>query len=357
LTEKAYVAIVTANDWAEKQNKNRLHSLGGFAAVTLCLNYPTPRADSIYMDPRPEPGASVQRLVSLAPPSTGTLDPGGTTLGGRGIRVISLDLSPRLHTLGENMNEIIVVKDDVEGMPTVSARELYDKLGLPKQHWARWSKNNIELNPFAVEGEDWVTLPIVGKGYETKDFDISIALAKKLCMLTKTEVGEKIRNYFIECERVAKQSEQNIPYHLRRHMANVNKIPHTHFSILTELIIKLIAPLEALGYTMPDNMLPDISEGRMFCKYLRDKKGINTDILPTYEHIYEDGRVVYPKLYPIEIYPDFVNHFFGVWLPNKSEEYFSKRDPNALPFLGQHIHQLPASTIQVNGELSAPDED
>lgn len=255
------------------------------------------------------------------------------------------------------MNELITIKDGLDGKATVSAKELYEKLELPRQHWARWSKRNIEENPFASENEDWVTLPIVGRGFETKDFLISIELAKKLCMLTRTEVGERIRNYFIECERVAQQSAFNLPYHLRRHMANVNKIPHTHFSILTELIIKLIAPLESLGYTMPDNMIPDISEGKMFCKYLREQKGINTDILSTYEHIYEDGRVVYPKMYPIEIYPDFVNHFFDVWLPKKSKEYFTKRDPAALPYLEQHLRQLPASTIQVTEKLANPDEE
>lgn len=107
---------------------------------------------------------------------------------------------------------------------------------------------------------------------------------------------------------------------------------------------------------MPDNLLPDISEGRMFCKYLREKKGINTDLLPTYEHVYEDGRVVRPKLYPIEIYPDFVNHFFSIWLPRKSEDYFKQRDPAALPYLTAHLRQLPASTIQVDIALPDPDD-
>jgi phage anti-repressor protein len=236
------------------------------------------------------------------------------------------------------MQELITIREDKNGFPVVSAKELYDRLNLPKQHWARWSRANIEQNPFASEGKDWLTLPIMGRGFETKDYAISLDLAKKLCMLTKTEVGEQIRNYFLDCERLSNQSQQNIPYHLRRHMANINKIPHTHFSMLTELIIKFIAPLEALGYTLPDNMLPDISEGKMFCKWLRDNKGINTDLLPTYEHIYEDGRIVYPKLH----------HFFNVWLPNKSQEYFMKRDPAALPYLTTHLQQLPASTIQID---------
>lgn len=254
------------------------------------------------------------------------------------------------------MQELITIREDQNGQPVVSARELYDRLGLARAHWSKWSRVNIEQNPFATENQDWMGFTLWVNGNLTKDFSLSIDFAKKLCMLAKTEIGEQIRNYFLECERLANQSQQRIPYHLRRHMANVNKIPHTHFSMLTELIIKLVAPLESLGYTLPDNMLPDISEGRMFCKWLRDTKGINTDLLPTYEHIYEDGRVVYPKLYPVEIYPDFINHFFTVWLPKKSQEYFTKRDPAALPYLTAHLQQLPASTIQVDEYLPNPDE-
>jgi hypothetical protein len=59
-------------------------------------------------------------------------------------------------------------------------------------------------------------------------------------------------------------------------------------------------------------MLPDISPGRMFCKWLRDEKGIDTDSLRTYRYVYEDGRVVFPKLYPNEVLADFRKYFHEV---------------------------------------------
>ncbi|MER2528717.1 MAG: KilA-N domain-containing protein, partial [Candidatus Competibacter denitrificans] len=124
-----------------------------------------------------------------------------------------------------------------------------------------------------------------------------------------------------------------LPYHIERYMANRSEIPITHFSMLNEMIFALIAPLESSGYTLPDHMVPDISEGRMFCKWLRDEKGIDTDALNTYRHVYGDGRVVYPKLYPNEVLADFRRHFYEVWLPKKAEHYFSERDPKALQFL------------------------
>ena len=138
-----------------------------------------------------------------------------------------------------------------------------------------------------------------------------------------------------------KPQGNGIPYHLRRYMANRNQVPYTHFSMLNEMALALIGPMEESGYSLPDNMLPDISEGRMFCKWLRDVKGIDTDALPTYRHEFEDGRVVRPKLYPNEVLPDFRAHFHTVWLPTKSVAYFSGKDRKALPHL-ERLLALPA---------------
>jgi KilA-N domain len=124
-----------------------------------------------------------------------------------------------------------------------------------------------------------------------------------------------------------------LPYHIQRYIANRSEIPPTHFSMLNEMIFALIAPLESAGYTIPDDMVPDISSGRMFCKWLRDEKGIDTDTLPTYCHRFDDGRTVRPKLYPNEFLADFRKHFHEVWLPTKAGKYFKERDPKSLPFV------------------------
>lgn len=137
------------------------------------------------------------------------------------------------------------------------------------------------------------------------------------------------------------KSENLLPYHLRRYLANREQVPYTHFSMLNEMALVLIAPMEDSGYTLPDRMLPDISEGRMFCKWLRDEKGIDTDALPTYKHVFEDGRIVYPKLYPNEVLADFRNHFHTVWLPRKAVSYFKEKDAKAIPHL-ERILALPA---------------
>lgn len=122
-------------------------------------------------------------------------------------------------------------------------------------------------------------------------------------------------------------------YHLRRYTSNMQNVPYGHWSMLQEMMIQLIGPMEARGYVLPENLLPDISEGRMFCKFLRDQHGLDTDALPTYEHTFEDGRLVRPKAYPNVLLPSFRAHLFEVWMPQKAVSYFESRDPVALEYL------------------------
>lgn len=124
-----------------------------------------------------------------------------------------------------------------------------------------------------------------------------------------------------------------LPYHLRRYMKNSANVPNGHFSILVEMTQALIGPMEILGYTLPEQMLPDISEGRLFCKWLREKHSIDTDDLPTYLHYFEDGRIIRAKAYPDDLLGAFRKHFREEWFPLHAEEYFRKRDASALPYL------------------------
>jgi hypothetical protein len=56
---------------------------------------------------------------------------------------------------------------------------------------------------------------------------------------------------------------------------------------------------ELQGYTLPEKLWPDISQGRMFARWLRDEHGVDTDSMPTYWHVFEDGRpAVQARAYP-----------------------------------------------------------
>lgn len=125
-----------------------------------------------------------------------------------------------------------------------------------------------------------------------------------------------------------------LPYHLRRYIENQRNVPAGHFSVLTEMTLALIAPLEAAGYQLPEKLWPDISQGKMFARYLREEFEIETHELPTYPHEFEDGRpTVRAKAYPNSFLLAFREHFAEIWLPQRAEDYFSERDPKALPYL------------------------
>lgn len=130
-----------------------------------------------------------------------------------------------------------------------------------------------------------------------------------------------------------KSHPTKLPYHLERHMMNMHKIPVGHFSVLQEMTNAMIAPMEARGYTLPENLVPDISHGRMLCKHLRDTIGMDTNALPTYEHTFPNGRVVDAKLYPVEHLGTFRKLLDEYWLPQKAAAYFKDRDPKALPVI------------------------
>ena len=133
--------------------------------------------------------------------------------------------------------------------------------------------------------------------------------------------------------RIGYKATGALPAHLARYTQNRAKIPYTHFSMLNEITLSLIAPLEEAGYTLPENLVPDISEGRMFCAWLRKNRGVEPKDFPRYDHEYPDGRIVRAYLYPIEFMDDFRKHFHEEWLAKKAPDYFGQRDSIALEYV------------------------
>lgn len=145
----------------------------------------------------------------------------------------------------------------------------------------------------------------------------------------------------------------SLPYHLRRYMVNMPNVPYGYFSMLNEVTLSLIGPLEQLGYTVSSSMIPDISLGRTFSKYLREL-GHPVDSYPTYPHHFEDGRVVAARAYPNNLIGELRSFFVEEWLKTKSKKYFQERDPQALPYLERFL-SLP-NYKEVMGYIEVPTE-
>ena len=117
------------------------------------------------------------------------------------------------------MNEIIKIKTDEAGKRTVNARDLHGFLE-SKQEFANWIKNRIRDYGF-LENQDYVVFDNVVKnpagGRPTKEYHLTIDMAKEISMVERNEKGKQARQYFIECERRAKDPVAllNDPAHLR----------------------------------------------------------------------------------------------------------------------------------------------
>jgi anti-repressor protein len=108
------------------------------------------------------------------------------------------------------MNEIIRVNNDTQ---TVSARELHEKLGI-KTAFKDWMPRMIDYG--FEEGKDFSSfLSESTGGRPSKDYEISIDMAKQICMIQRTPVGKQIREYFIDLEKAWNTPEQVMARALR----------------------------------------------------------------------------------------------------------------------------------------------
>lgn len=102
-----------------------------------------------------------------------------------------------------HMNEIIPINQEEN---TVNARDLHVFLG-SKQQFADWIKSRIKQYGF-VENQDFTKLhkkmKLSRTGQTGTEYHITIDMAKELSMVERNEKGKQARQYFIECERRAK---------------------------------------------------------------------------------------------------------------------------------------------------------
>lgn len=117
--------------------------------------------------------------------------------------------------MNSNSNFPIVSMGSIDGVAvqTVNARDLHAFLQV-KSEFRNWIKNRVEDFGF-IENQDFVTVGknLPGGGRQT-DYFITIDMAKELSMVERNEQGKRARQYFIECERRAKDPAARYPSHL-----------------------------------------------------------------------------------------------------------------------------------------------
>lgn len=110
------------------------------------------------------------------------------------------------------MNEIIkLTAQTIGGEPqqTVNARELHARLEV-KTEFKDWIARRIKDFDFQ-EGIDFCSfLSESSGGRPSKEYAITINMAKELCMVERNDLGRKWRRYFIDCEQQLQTVKQAI---------------------------------------------------------------------------------------------------------------------------------------------------
>ena len=134
------------------------------------------------------------------------------------------------------MNELLNVNFDTQ---TVSARELYEQLEISKR-FSAWFETNSQG---FVEGEDFTSVlsgTVVNNGAhrELQDYNLTVDMAKHLCLMSRTEKGKQCRQYLIDLEKAWNTPEQV--------MARALKIANRTIDSLKEHNTKLIEDCERM---------------------------------------------------------------------------------------------------------------
>ena len=105
------------------------------------------------------------------------------------------------------MTELIQIKEK-DGLQAVSARELHRFLGT-KERFSTWFERMIQYG--LLENQDFTsvkTFTLVNNGAqrELDDYALTLDCAKHIAMVQRSEKGKQAREYFIECEKRLKRT-------------------------------------------------------------------------------------------------------------------------------------------------------
>lgn len=100
------------------------------------------------------------------------------------------------------MNEIIKVTVNDNHEPIVSARQLHKTLEV-KTRFSQWVEQNFKGFEENYDFASVVTTTVVNNGAmrELQDYALSLDTAKHLAMMSKTDKGKEVRQYFIQVEK------------------------------------------------------------------------------------------------------------------------------------------------------------
>lgn len=137
------------------------------------------------------------------------------------------------------MNELLKINYEAE-QPTVSARDLHEALEINTRFNDWFSRmaeygfeNGVDFNllkneKVRLEGNREVKRDIM-------DYQISVDMAKQICMIQRSEKGKQYRQYFIELEKAWNTPEQIFARALKMADQKIEKLKETNAGLLEDV--------------------------------------------------------------------------------------------------------------------------
>lgn len=186
------------------------------------------------------------------------------------------------------INKIINVN---EGRMTILGRDLYEMLEV-KTKYSDWFKRMCEYG--FEEGKDYYCFSNLGSennstrgGQNKVDHQITIDMAKEICMIQRTPKGKMVRRYFIEIEKDWNSPEKTIARALKYAVHELDEARQKNHELIGKL--KVQEPL--VEYAKGVQASKDsILIGEM-AKILR-QNGINTGEKRLFQYLRENGYLM-----------------------------------------------------------------
>lgn len=129
------------------------------------------------------------------------------------------------------MDNLIPVNYETD-QPCVSARDLYEQLNI-KTAFKDWFPRMCEYG--FEEGKDFCSkMSESTGGRPSKDADISIDMAKQICMIQRSPEGKQIRQYFLDLEKAWNTPEQIFARALKMADRTIDKLKTENAALIED---------------------------------------------------------------------------------------------------------------------------
>lgn len=234
------------------------------------------------------------------------------------------------------MNELFPIKYSDIDEPKVSARELHKALEIEKR-FSAWFETNSQG---FIENEDYsraylkVRANRYGGEQELEDYDLSVDMAKHICLMSRTDKGKQCRQYLIDLEKAWNTPEQVMARALKIANKSIEdlKIKITEQKPLVDFAVHVSQSKDTIDIGEMAKVAKDehinIGRNRMF-DWLKEKKILMSNNTPYQTYIdrgyFDVVEVKKDTSYGARVFPKTVITGKGqIWIIEKLRAEYQK---------------------------------